>query len=601
MSETFSLQTSISPDYSIESNWSGGMVPGLGTVAVIDNATVLVDPTTVLSAQILLQGIATLAGNGGGFSLGAGSALDISGQNALYADGAVVSDAGITVTGDHTSLRIVIDDASGVAESYGLDIPSFENTGQISIGAGATLAVEGTELSNTGAITVDDATLAVTGGAVDGGQGADPLGGTITLSDDASASFSDGVAGQNIQIEGTASLDFLDPAGVAGDTVSGFDFSSSILTPSFAEGQDLLDNLTFADLPAHTAPFVIPVIGGGAEIILEPVPPCFARGTRLLTPSGYTPVEALGPGDPVVTFAGDVRPIRWTGCRSIDIAAHNRKEAVMPVRVLADALGPGVPAKHLRLSPDHGVLLRGRLVPVKLLVNGATILKERRCQAVTYYHVELDRHEILLSENLAVESYLDTGNRDMFETTAGEPRKNPAFGRGRQWDVHAYADLCLDGPVLRDIRRGIRARALELGYRPRTLTDVSLWSNGRKYPPAGGTASRPVFRIATLHSGQVGIRSPVFVPAETSNGDSDQDDNRLLGIAIARIRFGIKNMPASKIAVSGFYPRGAADEADWTDGNAVIEVPRHVSAISLKLAALPQGWTPPPGAVALDI
>jgi serralysin len=30
---------------------------------------------------------------------------------------------------------------------------------------------------------------------------------------------------------------------------------------------------------------------------------------------------------------------------------------------------------------------------------------------VTYYHIKLDRHDLLLAEGLPAESYLDTGDR----------------------------------------------------------------------------------------------------------------------------------------------------------------------------------------------
>jgi hypothetical protein len=86
-----------------------------------------------------------------------------------------------------------------------------------------------------------------------------------------------------------------------------------------------------------------------------------------------------------------------------------------------------------------------------------------------------------------------------------------------------------------------------------------------------------------------------------TSGDADEDDNRVLGIAISKIRFGLKNVTPAQIAISGFHPRAPADEADWTDGNAVINIPRHVSTISMKLAALPQGWTAPSGSIVLDI
>jgi hypothetical protein len=360
-----------------------------------------------------------------------------------------------------------------------------------------------------------------------------------------------------------------------------------------------LKTLTFETLPDHTAPIAIPT-AQGAEILLEPVPPCFARGTCLLTPSGYVRVEVLKPGDPIVTSAGDIRAVRWVGLRTLDIATHTRPDAVRPIRILPGAFAPNVPARPVRLSPDHALFLRGRLVPVKLLVNGATILREYACQAVTYHHVELDRHDILLADNLPVESYLDTGNRNMFATTSGIPRANPFFGRGRQWDASAYADLCLSGAILKEIRQSIHDRALELGYQTRTLTDIALWSDGQKYLPVAGHATRPVFRLPGLHSSRVGIRSARFVPAEMPAMHAAEDDYRTLGIAISRIRVGLQPVPAARIAVSGFHTRAPGETADWTDGYGVIEVPSDVRAISLRIEALPQGWLTPSGAAAQD-
>ena len=40
--------------------------------------------------------------------------------------------------------------------------------------------------------------------------------------------------------------------------------------------------------------------------------------------------------------------------------------------------------------------------------------------SVEYWHVELDRHEVIVAEGMAVESYLDTGNRGAFKEEAGQ-------------------------------------------------------------------------------------------------------------------------------------------------------------------------------------
>ena len=49
------------------------------------------------------------------------------------------------------------------------------------------------------------------------------------------------------------------------------------------------------------------------------------------------------------------------------------------------------------------------LIPVKYLINGVTI-EQVPVQEVTYYHVEVPHHAVLLAEGLPAESYLDTGD-----------------------------------------------------------------------------------------------------------------------------------------------------------------------------------------------
>ena len=72
-----------------------------------------------------------------------------------------------------------------------------------------------------------------------------------------------------------------------------------------------------------------------------------------------------------------------------------------------------MPHRDLVVSVDHGMFVDGVLVQAELLVNGSTIVRERQA-AVIFWHVELDRHAILLAEGAPAESYLDTGNRRQF-------------------------------------------------------------------------------------------------------------------------------------------------------------------------------------------
>jgi len=158
---------------------------------------------------------------------------------------------------------------------------------------------------------------------------------------------------------------------------------------------------------------------GGTEVFLAV---CFAAGTRILTPSGERAVETLTEGDLVLAGAGEelaACPIKWLGCRRIDLASHPRPTPVAPIRIMRGAIADRIPHNDLCVSPDHGILIDGRLICARQLVNGTTICEVTGFASVQYFHIELDAHNILLAEGLAAESYLDTGNRSFF-ADAGE-------------------------------------------------------------------------------------------------------------------------------------------------------------------------------------
>jgi hypothetical protein len=148
---------------------------------------------------------------------------------------------------------------------------------------------------------------------------------------------------------------------------------------------------------------------------------CFAAGTRILTPHGEVAVETFSPGDMVTTSSGATRRLIWVGHRRIACGAHPHPDEVMPIRISAGAFALGMPKRDLFLSPDHAVFADGVLIPIRHLVNGTTIAREPR-DDVTYWHLELARHDILLAEGLPTESYLDTGNRHAFDAEGREVR-----------------------------------------------------------------------------------------------------------------------------------------------------------------------------------
>ncbi len=146
--------------------------------------------------------------------------------------------------------------------------------------------------------------------------------------------------------------------------------------------------------------------------------PCYCTGTRILTERGPVAVEDLAIGDRVVTAAGAHRPIRWIGTRSYGGRFANTNPAILPVCVKAGALAEAVPVHDLWVSPEHALFLDGVLVPAEQLVNGVTIVKAERVETVTYWHIELDSHDVLLAEDAPAESFVDDGGRAIFHNAA---------------------------------------------------------------------------------------------------------------------------------------------------------------------------------------
>lgn len=192
--------------------------------------------------------------------------------------------------------------------------------------------------------------------------------------------------------------------------------------------------------------------------------PCFAAGTMIATARGEVPVEALRVGDLVVARQGGaaLQPVVWLGHSRVDISRHPRPERVAPVRIRAGALAEGVPMRDLRVSPDHGILLDGHLVAAGLLVNGSSIVQELWCPEVTYWHVELPAHGLLVSDGALSESYLDNGNRNQFDNfTVTTMVKDFGAPQGAAPAGRTCMPVLRDGAALDRIRARLGARAAE--------------------------------------------------------------------------------------------------------------------------------------------
>jgi hypothetical protein len=156
--------------------------------------------------------------------------------------------------------------------------------------------------------------------------------------------------------------------------------------------------------------------------------------------------------------------VRWLGHRDIACARHPRPHEVWPVRVRAGAFQPGVPSRDLLLSPDHALFLappgmRPVLVPVRCLIDGASVVQER-VHRITYWHVELEHHAVLLAEGLPCESFLDTGNRSAFANGGAAMQLHPDFA-ARAWAARACAPQVRGGAAVAWARAWLAARRRE--------------------------------------------------------------------------------------------------------------------------------------------
>lgn len=135
---------------------------------------------------------------------------------------------------------------------------------------------------------------------------------------------------------------------------------------------------------------------------------CFASGTLIATPHGPVPVESLRAGDMVRTVDRAAQPILW-----ISTSAHRwpgSAERHRPTVIPAGALSPDLPSRELVISPRHKLLaaMPGGdevLVVAQGLVGWRGIRRMKGKRAVTYHHILLARHELLISDGIPSESF----------------------------------------------------------------------------------------------------------------------------------------------------------------------------------------------------
>jgi len=219
-------------------------------------------------------------------------------------------------------------------------------------------------------------------------------------------------------------------------------------------------------------------------------------------------------------------------------------------------------------------------VEAKRLVNGMTVTQAAP-DVVTYFHVELAEHGIIFAEGLPAESYLDTGNRAMFE--------NAQAGLGADRDKACCAPIVYDGKRLIKIRRHLLARARKLGHRKTRDPGLYLMVDGRRVEAQSLSDGR--VRLAIPKGArEIKLASRHAIAREML---AEFADTRRLGACVARLQVttpaGTRELPLDDAALAEGWHE--AEEAwRWTDGEARLNLDGPCLLHVTLAGALPFVW-----------
>jgi hypothetical protein len=521
-----------------------------GSAAPITQTLQTIAPTGVLTIQGMMFAGTTSLVDAGVVQL----------ENGTLATSGLTIVSGGTVVGQGTITGPITDNGFLAVAASGDDLVlegTVTGTGTIAfqalraIGGTNTLEIAGAAVNPVafadchGDLVLDSPTLF--SGPISGlTVGSEPLGYSITQY------FSDAITLVGIDINAVTGLSY------TGTTTAGtltLETSGGNIALHFVGDYDTSDFVLAAGpQPLSTLP---------PSVVISEVLPCFLEGTRLMTDRGEVAVEHLAVGDRVRTpVSGGSAPVGWIGHRRVNCRRHPKPRDVWPVRITAGAFGANQPRRDLWLSPDHAVFFGGVLIPIRYLINGATIVQEQR-DAVTYWHVELARHDVLLAEGLPAESYLDTGNRGAFVNGAPAMQMHPDFAL-HVWAAKSCAPLVLAGPRLVAAKRRLLKRAIALGHAMADDPGLKVLVEGSETLAAtAGWQWRVRLPEATR---RVRLASRVWVPAEMR---PEEDDTRRLGVAVSRMWLDRREVSLESPALASGW-QAPEPGWRWTGGDAGI-------------------------------
>jgi hypothetical protein len=142
---------------------------------------------------------------------------------------------------------------------------------------------------------------------------------------------------------------------------------------------------------------------------------CFAADTRVMTLFGERLVQDLRPGDLLRVIDGSYQPLRWVGKTIVTSAGLAENPMLYPVKIAAGSLGLGLPKRDCLVSRQHRVWMssaplramtghHAALVAAGKLVGLPGITLDDTATLVTYFHLLLDKHEVVWAEGAPLET-----------------------------------------------------------------------------------------------------------------------------------------------------------------------------------------------------
>lgn len=199
-------------------------------------------------------------------------------------------------------------------------------------------------------------------------------------------------------------------------------FSNELMTGFLNGSSNYLSNMTTAALTD---------MGLATTYVASALDPlCFGPDVRIETPAGPIAAKNLTVGQLVRVVGGGLLPIRSIDRIEMTSARLGLRPNHRPILLQGGALGNGLPVKDTILSPQHRVAVNGpvlhrmtghdhALVPAKDLLDLHGVSRIDDLSLITYYHIGLDRHELVNANGIEAETRLGKGQEPVLPVLRG--------------------------------------------------------------------------------------------------------------------------------------------------------------------------------------